>query len=44
MKGCSMLKNLNNKQIIELYKKNKEFIDYLDKELKELEKLRYSNE
>ena len=39
-----MSKELNNQEIIELYKKNQEFINYLEKEMKEIEKSRDSNE
>lgn len=39
-----MLKKLNNQELIELYKKNQEFINYIEKELKTIEKMRDDNE
>ncbi len=39
-----MDKKLSNQELIDLYKKNQEFINYIEKEMKEIEKLRDSNE
>lgn len=37
-------KKISNQELIDLYKKNQEFINYLEKEIKEIEKLRDSDE
>lgn len=34
------LKNISNKELIEIFKKNKEFISFLEKEQKNAEKMR----
>lgn len=39
-----MYKNFSNEELIELYRKNKEFINYLEKEVKSVEKLRENND
>jgi hypothetical protein len=39
-----MFKNLSNEEIIELYKKTSEFVNYLEKEINNIEKLRDDND